>query len=232
LLGSWLGSWADARDGVSEGLEAVTGKGSPLKNEGVRAAFGRRRSLAYRGSGRQSSIEYADWGILLLTGRDLHGIGQRNNVKKKRHPWGVSGTTPDSGRQPVAKPEWGRKVTCTGCGNKFYDMKREPAICPSCGAENDPLQAFRPKRSAAPKPAPQTAAKPKEAEAADEDEDDLDAVLPDVDDDDIDDDDVDDSMDDDDDDDDLMEDTADLGEDDDDLDEVREHMESEEDVKE
>ena len=121
----------------------------------------------------------------------------------------------------MAKPEWGRKVTCASCGNKFYDMRRDPATCPSCGAVNDPLQAFRPKRGAAPKPVAQAAAKPKAAVVVpddDEDDDDLDAVLPDVDDD------VDDTLEDDEDDD-LIEDTADLGEDEDDLEEVREHIE-------
>ena len=132
----------------------------------------------------------------------------------------------------MAKPEWGRKVTCASCSNKFYDMRREPATCPSCGATNDPLQAFRPKRGAVAKPVVQKEAKPKAAKVLpDEDDDELDAVLPDVDDDDIDDDDVEDVLDDDEDDD-LIEDTADLGEDDDDLDEVREHIETEDPVKE
>lgn len=132
----------------------------------------------------------------------------------------------------MAKPEWGRKVTCASCSNKFYDMRREPATCPSCGATNDPLQAFRPKRGAVAKPVAQKEAKPKAKVLPDEDDDndddELDAVLPDVDDDD---DDVEDVLDDDEDDD-LIEDTADLGEDDDDLDEVREHIETEDPVKE
>ena len=131
----------------------------------------------------------------------------------------------------MAKPEWGRKVTCASCSNKFYDMRREPATCPSCGATNDPLQAFRPKRGAVAKPVAQKEAKPEAKVLPDEDDDELDAVLPDVDDDDLDEDDVEDVLDDDEDDD-LIEDTADLGEDDDDLDEVREHIETEDPVKE
>lgn len=134
----------------------------------------------------------------------------------------------------MAKPEWGRKVTCASCSNKFYDMRREPATCPSCGATNDPLQALRPKRAAVAKPVAQKEAKPKAKvlpeEDDDNDDDELDAVLPDVDVDD-DEDDVEDVLDDDEDDD-LIEDTADLGEDDDDLDEVREHIETEDPVKE
>ena len=32
----------------------------------------------------------------------------------------------------VAKPEWGAKHTCQGCGAKFYDMGRSPITCPAC----------------------------------------------------------------------------------------------------
>jgi uncharacterized protein (TIGR02300 family) len=34
----------------------------------------------------------------------------------------------------VAKPEWGRKHRCDSCGAQFYDLTREPAACPKCGA--------------------------------------------------------------------------------------------------
>lgn len=37
----------------------------------------------------------------------------------------------------MAKPEWGTKRTCTTCGARFYDMQRDPIICPKCGAENE-----------------------------------------------------------------------------------------------
>jgi len=32
----------------------------------------------------------------------------------------------------MAKPEWGTKRTCQGCGAKFYDFSREPMVCPKC----------------------------------------------------------------------------------------------------
>ena len=35
----------------------------------------------------------------------------------------------------MAKPEWGRKHLCGSCGTKFYDMRRSPVLCPSCGAK-------------------------------------------------------------------------------------------------
>jgi uncharacterized protein (TIGR02300 family) len=35
----------------------------------------------------------------------------------------------------MPKPEFGKKVVCSNCGVKFYDLNRKPAICPSCGTE-------------------------------------------------------------------------------------------------
>lgn len=34
----------------------------------------------------------------------------------------------------VAKPELGAKRQCQSCGTKFYDLKKDPIICPKCGA--------------------------------------------------------------------------------------------------
>jgi len=33
----------------------------------------------------------------------------------------------------VAKPELGSKRQCMSCGAKFYDLNKEPAVCPKCG---------------------------------------------------------------------------------------------------
>ena len=33
----------------------------------------------------------------------------------------------------MVKLEWGEKHLCANCGLKFYDMRKVPAICPSCG---------------------------------------------------------------------------------------------------
>ena len=46
----------------------------------------------------------------------------------------------------MAKPEWGTKRICQGCGQKFYDMKREPITCPSCGVAFDPNSVQRTRR--------------------------------------------------------------------------------------
>jgi len=34
----------------------------------------------------------------------------------------------------VAKPELGAKRQCQSCGTKFYDLKKDPIVCPKCGA--------------------------------------------------------------------------------------------------
>ena len=37
----------------------------------------------------------------------------------------------------MVKPEWGMKHTCQHCGAIFYDMRKSPATCPKCGAEQE-----------------------------------------------------------------------------------------------
>ena len=37
----------------------------------------------------------------------------------------------------MVKPEWGVKRTCHSCGAKFYDLKRDPIVCPKCGTTFD-----------------------------------------------------------------------------------------------
>lgn len=36
--------------------------------------------------------------------------------------------------KPVAKPELGNKHHCQQCGTKFFDLNRNPVLCPKCGA--------------------------------------------------------------------------------------------------
>ena len=33
----------------------------------------------------------------------------------------------------MAKPELGLKRQCMSCGAKFYDLNKDPAVCPKCG---------------------------------------------------------------------------------------------------
>lgn len=49
----------------------------------------------------------------------------------------------------MAKPELGLKRTCVACGTKFYDLTRQPALCPKCGTEQ-PAEQPRLRRAAAP----------------------------------------------------------------------------------
>lgn len=98
----------------------------------------------------------------------------------------------------MSKPEWGTKRTCQSCAAHFYDIRKDPIVCPKCGTTYDPEAVLKSRRSrVVEKPAP---AKP----APDEE-------LPDVEVEDSDMGDEDDS---------VMEDTSELGEDDDDVTEV------------
>jgi uncharacterized protein (TIGR02300 family) len=47
----------------------------------------------------------------------------------------------------VAKPELGLKRQCMSCGAKFYDLGKNPAVCPKCGTV---FQATAVSRAAAP----------------------------------------------------------------------------------
>ena len=54
----------------------------------------------------------------------------------------------------MVKPEWGRRRVCVKCGTKFYDLRRDPAKCPSCGviAETVTPRATSAERKAVPMP--------------------------------------------------------------------------------
>ncbi len=67
----------------------------------------------------------------------------------------------------MAKPELGLKRQCMSCGAKFYDLNRDPAVCPKCGT---PYQATAMSRAAAPVVA--------RAAPADDEETELEAVGP------------------------------------------------------
>lgn len=45
----------------------------------------------------------------------------------------------------MAKPDLGMKRSCVSCGARFYDLAKQPAICPKCGTEQ-PTEQPRPKR--------------------------------------------------------------------------------------
>src|SRR5262245_9074384 len=39
---------------------------------------------------------------------------------------------PAQGTRTVAKPELGTKRLCGNCGAKFYDLSKDPIVCPKC----------------------------------------------------------------------------------------------------
>ena len=49
----------------------------------------------------------------------------------------------------MAKPELGMKRTCVACGAKFYDLGKQPAVCPKCGTEQ-PAEQPRARRAPLP----------------------------------------------------------------------------------
>jgi uncharacterized protein (TIGR02300 family) len=46
----------------------------------------------------------------------------------------------------MAKPELGTKRVCVSCGTRFYDLTKQPAVCPKCGTEQ-PSEQPRPRRA-------------------------------------------------------------------------------------
>ncbi|OYQ36034.1 TIGR02300 family protein [Niveispirillum lacus] len=47
----------------------------------------------------------------------------------------------------MAKPEWGIKRICPNCGGRYYDMKKDPPVCPSCGTVFDPEALLKSRRA-------------------------------------------------------------------------------------
>jgi uncharacterized protein (TIGR02300 family) len=47
----------------------------------------------------------------------------------------------------MPKPELGEKHTCVSCGARFFDLGKDPAVCPKCGTEQ-PAEQPRLKRAA------------------------------------------------------------------------------------
>lgn len=54
------------------------------------------------------------------------------------------------------RPELGTKRVCQHCGARFYDLGRDPIVCPKCGAEHTAEMFNRMKRS---KPGAEAAAR-------------------------------------------------------------------------
>ena len=46
----------------------------------------------------------------------------------------------------MSKSEWGLKRICPGCGMRYYDMKKNPPVCPKCKTAFDPEGLVRARR--------------------------------------------------------------------------------------
>ena len=46
----------------------------------------------------------------------------------------------------MAKPELGNKRICVACSTRFYDLNKQPAICPKCSTEQ-PAELARLRRT-------------------------------------------------------------------------------------
>ena len=106
----------------------------------------------------------------------------------------------------VAKPQWGQKRTCSGCGLRFYDLMRDPITCPNCGEAVDPTAFSKTRRSRAAPAKPVVVTAPRAKNSTDPDEA---ATI----------------ADDEEDNNDVLEDPSDLGEDGDDVSEVVDNVE-------
>ncbi len=95
----------------------------------------------------------------------------------------------------MPKAELGMKLTCESCGARFYDLNKQPGICPKCGAANARPVIFKASR----RPAEEKVKAPVPAKVAPDEEDVADVET--------DSDDEEDEA--------VIEDTSDLGEDDD-----------------
>ena len=51
----------------------------------------------------------------------------------------------------MAKPEWGTKRICPSCGARYYDLRKDPPVCPRCGTPFDPEALLKSRRA---RPAP------------------------------------------------------------------------------
>ncbi len=49
----------------------------------------------------------------------------------------------------MSNPAWGMKRICPNCGTRYYDFKKDPPACPSCGVEYDPEALLKSRRTRA-----------------------------------------------------------------------------------
>jgi len=50
----------------------------------------------------------------------------------------------------MSKPEWGQKRICPNCTARFYDLRRQPIVCPKCASTFDPESLVKKRRGRPP----------------------------------------------------------------------------------
>ena len=69
----------------------------------------------------------------------------------------------------TARAKRGTKRTCVACGERFYDLDRNPIVCPACGNVHGPEAFVRQRPLAAAVPAAAPAAAAAKSEQGDDD---------------------------------------------------------------
>ncbi len=75
------------------------------------------------------------------------------------------------------KPELGAKHDCAECSARFYDLNKDPAVCPKCGTKIAPSTKIKAKAKAKAKVRVKAAEKDINSRATKDNDDDDDAVL-------------------------------------------------------
>ena len=65
----------------------------------------------------------------------------------------------------VVNSKWGTKRLCLGCGKRFYDMRRDPIVCPTCDTSFEVSMPARTRRQRMPVEPSKVAAPPMGASA-------------------------------------------------------------------
>jgi uncharacterized protein (TIGR02300 family) len=60
---------------------------------------------------------------------------------------GGPGPEPRRTEAKVVKAELGTKRVCPSCGSRYYDLHRDPILCPKCGAAYDPETLLKTRRA-------------------------------------------------------------------------------------
>ena len=79
--------------------------------------------------------------------------------------WSTAIFDPSKGTRTVAKPELGTKRLCSNCGAKFYDLSKDPIVCPKCHTVMELVAVNARTRPETPAPARATAAPEEEVVA-------------------------------------------------------------------